>query len=559
MTLLNKGLRLTPDQTQIQLNNRLFETSAGTVFVTLKPDAPTVSPGMSTYTVNLLDPGSATAGYLKIAVKHLDILQATAGYSFVVTTLGNAPQTIETPKIGYDEEVTLGLSWNATNGQISYAIARADSLFNNSPTNPLNAFTTGVNPTVSGFAITNPPTTTDTFTAINDGQYAGFLNKVATYSTVMSNADLQRYALDPVNLPTANRVLMLDATALNAANRFDASVAEVQSITFGPAAASGVITVDGATTVVMAGDSAATVAEKVRASLADSTRFKPQLEKQKITFSANTAGTTFNVAGVAVTVTAADSAATIATAVKTALDANAFITGNAGRSIQNNGDGSLTVTFNSSDGDARSIAVDSLATTIKASVDTVQTYSATGTGRKVSVSGSTLSIELNPADLNPLDLTVTAGTTGVAITRPGAVNSHTQESRSFVPSSFAFVGTPVGEVQRFLVTTGADADGGTFTVAPSSGTAFTGGTATFAAGAASPRTIAETASAIATALKTANASNANVADVVAVGDAVEIRYKAIAGNVAPVAVLDSGTGTLGIVQTTQQYAQNLQG
>jgi hypothetical protein len=559
MTLLNKGLRLTPDQTQIQLNNRLFETSTGTLFVTLKPDAPTVSPGMSTYTVNLLDPGSATAGYLKIAVKHLDILQATAGYSFVVTTLGNAPQTIETPKIGYDEEVTLGLSWNATNGQISYAIARADSLFNNSPTNPLNAFTTGVNPTVSGFAITNPPTTTDTFTAINDGQYAGFLNKVATYSTVMSNADLQRYALDPVNLPTANRVLMLDATALNAANRFDASVAEVQSITFGPAAASGVITVDGATTVVMAGDSAATVAEKVRASLADSTRFKPQLEKQKITFSANTAGTTFNVAGVAVTVTAPDTAISIAGKVKAALDANAFITGNAGRSIQNNGDGSLTVTFNSSDNDARSIAVDSLATTIKASVDTVQTYSATGTGRKVSVSGSTLSIELNPADLNPLDLTVSTGTTGVALTRPGAVASHTQESRSFVPSSFAFVGTPVGEVQRFLVTTGADADGGTFTVAPSSGTAFTAGTATFAAGAASPRTIAETVSAIATALKTANTSNANVADVVAVGDAVEIRYKAIAGNVAPVAVLDSGTGTLGIVQTTQQYAQNLQG
>ena len=558
MTLLNKGLRLAPDQTQIQLNNRLFETSTGTVFVTLKPDAPTVSPGMSTYTVNLLDPGSATAGYLKIAVKHLDILQATAGYSFVVTTLGNAPQTIETPKIGYDEEVTLGLSWNATNGQISYAIARADSLFNNSPTNPLNAFTTGVNPTVSGFAITNPPTTTDTFAAINDGQYAGFLNKVATYSTVMSNADLQRYALDPVNLPTANRVLMLDATALNAANRFDASVAEVQSITFGPAAASGVITVDGATTVVMAGDSAATVAEKVRASLADSTRFKPQLEKQKITFSANTATTSFNVAGVAVTVGATDSAATIATAVKGALDGNAFITGNAGRSIQDNRDGSLTVTFNSSDGDARPIAVDSLATTIKASVDTEQTFSATGTGRKVSVSGSTLSIELNPADLNPLDLTVTEGKTGVALTRPGAVTFHNQESRSFVPSSFAFVGTPVGEVQRFLVTTGADADGGTFVVSPSSGAAFTQGTTTFA-NRATARTTAETASEIATALRAANVSNANVATVVAVGDAVEIRYRAIAGNVAPVTVTDTGTGILGPLQTTQQYAQNLQG
>lgn len=558
MTLLNKGLRLTPDQTQIQLNNRLFETPAGTVFVTLKPDAPTVSPGMSTYTVNLLDPGSNTAGYLRIAVKHLDILQATAGYSFVVTTLGNAPQTIETPKIGYDEEVTLGLSWNATSGQISYAIARADTLFNNSPNNPLNAFTTGVTPTVSGFTIATPPTTTDAFAAINDGKYAGFLNKVATYSTAMSNADLQRYALDPVNLPTTNRVLLLDATALNAANRYDASVAEVQSLTFGPAAASGVITIGGATTVVMAGDSAATVAEKVRASLADSNLFKPQLEKQKITFSANTAGTSFNVAGVAVTVLANDTPAAIATAVKGALDISTFITGNAGRSVQNNGDGSLTITFNNSDADARSIAVDSLATTIKASVDTVQTYSATGTGRKVSVSGSTLSIELNSADLNPLDLAVSTGTTGVAVTRPGTTANHTLESRSFSPSSFAFLGTPVGEVKRFLVTTGADADGGTFVVAPSAGTAFTQGTTTFASR-ATARTIAETASEIATALKTANASNANIADVVAVGDAVEIRYRPIAGNAAPLTVTDNGTGIGGVLQASQQYAQNLQG
>jgi hypothetical protein len=558
MTLLNKGLRLTPDETQIQLNNRLFETSTGTVFVTLKPDAPTVSPGMSTYTVNLLDPGSTTAGYLQIAVKHLDILQSTAGFSFVVTTLGSgAAQTIETPKIGYNEEVTLGLSWDATTGQISYTIARADAIFNNSPTNSLSAFTAGVSPTVSGLANS---TTTDTFAAINDGQYAGFLNKVATYSTAMSSADLQRYALDPVNLPTTDRVLLLDATALNAANRFDASVAEVQSLTFGSAAASGVITIGGATTVVMAGDSAATVAEKVRASLADSNLFKPQLEKQKITFSGTAAAGTLKVAGDSISLAANDTASAVAGKVKAWLDktnlasTSTFVTANAGRIVQDNGDGSLTITFNRSDGDARPISIDSGATTIKASVDTVQTYSATGTGRKVSVSGSTLSIELNPADLNPLDLAVSVGATGVSITRPSTTVSHTQESRSFSPSTFAFVGTPVGEVQRFLVTKGADASG-TFDVSPSTGTAFSTGTTTFAGA----RTIAETAAEIAAALKTANANNASVADVVAVGDAVEIRYNASAGNVAPIRVLDAGTGTLGIVQTTRQYAQNLLG
>ena len=562
MTLLNKGLRLTPDETQIQLNNRLFETSTGTVFVTLKPDAPTVSPGMSTYTVNLLDPGSTSAGYLQIAVKHLDILQATAGFSFVVTTLGSgAAQTIETPKIGYNEEVTLGLSWDATTGQISYTIARADAIFNNSPTNSLSAFTAGVSPTVSGLANI---TTTDAFAAINDGQYAGFLNKVATYSTAMSSADLQRYALDPVNLPTTDRVLLLDATALNAANRFDASIAEVQSLTFGPAAASGVITIGGATTVVMAGDSAATVAEKVRASLADSNLFKPQLEKQKITFSGTAVAGTLKVAGDGISLAANDTASAVAGKVKAWLDKTAagststFITANAGRIVQDNGDGSLTITFNRSDGDARPIAIDSGATTIKASVDTVQTYSATGTGRKVSTSGSTLSIELNPADLNPLDLAVSTGTTGVSITRPSTTLSHTQESRSFSPSTFAFVGTPVGEVQRILITKGADADGGTFDVSPSSGTAFTASTTTFA-GQASARTIAETASEIAAQLKTDNAINASVADVVAVGDAVEIRYNASAGNVADVEFTDTNTDTFGLVQTTRQYAQNLLG
>jgi hypothetical protein len=562
MTLLNKGLRLTPDETQIQLNNRLFETSTGTVFVTLKPDAPTVSPGMSTYTVNLLDPGSTSAGYLQIAVKHLDILQATAGYSFVVTTLGSgAAQTIETPKIGYDEEVTLGLSWDANTGQISYAIARADAIFNTSPTNSLSAFNAGVSPRVSGFANS---TTTDAFEPINDGKYSGFLNKVATYSTAMSDADLQRYALDPVNLPTTNRVLLLDATALNAANRFDASVAEVQSLTFGPAAASGVITIGGATTVVMAGDSAATVAEKVRASLADSNLFKPQLEKQKITFSGTAVAGTLKVAGDGVSLAAGDTASVVAGKVKAWLDKTAagststFITANAGRIVQNNGDGSLTITFNRSDGDARPIAIDSGTTTIAASVDTVQTYSVTGTGRKVSASGSTVSIELNPADLNPLDLAVSEGATGVSITRPSTTASHTQESRSFSPSTFAFVGTPVGEVQRILITTGADADGGTFDVSPSSGTAFTASTTTFA-GQASARTIAETASEIAAALKTANANNASVADVVAVGDAVEIRYNASAGNVADVEFTDNNTDTFGLVQTTRQYAQNLLG
>ena len=72
-------------------------------------------------------------------------------------------------------------------------------------------------------------------------------------------------------------------------------------------------------------------------------------KSETITFSpaaiASGTTTTLTVAGVAVTIAAGDSAAAVATKVKTTLDGNAFITSNPGRSIVNNGDGTLTLNW----------------------------------------------------------------------------------------------------------------------------------------------------------------------------------------------------------------------
>ncbi|UFS56045.1 flagellar hook-basal body complex protein [Comamonadaceae bacterium M7527] len=71
-----------------------------------------------------------------------------------------------------------------------------------------------------------------------------------------------------------------------------------------------------------------------------------------LTFGAATSAGDITVAGVAVTVVAGDTADQVATKVKTALDADAFITGTAGRSVTDNADGSITVNWVMADADA---------------------------------------------------------------------------------------------------------------------------------------------------------------------------------------------------------------
>jgi hypothetical protein len=676
MPTLNKGIKLTADSTVIELNNRVFETIRGTAFITIRPDVATAN-GM----VTLLDPGktpgaATDAGYIKVSINHVDKGLATAGFYWVVQTLGTAGQTINTlqsDRVSYGAESTLGLTYDATAGTLKFALNSVDTVF--TPTNN-TAFTAGVVPTVSGL---NSTTTTDAVQTIGIDKYSGFLSKIATYSSVFSSEDLKKYADDPTILPTKDQVLLLDATQLNAVSDVNNSVPEVQKLTFGAAAASGVITIDGsaglnngAKVVVTKGDSGATIAAKVQTALSESLLFKPQLEKQLVTFSPNTSpATSFLVAGVPVTVGAAtyetqsvtltnaiaadgpvsflgvptaalatganatitataitaakaailggpiaraagltdisnagavltltfggpggignvptlatspvsngitfgasadvitgvastDTALTTATAVKAALDASAFIRGASalGRSIVNNGDGSLTITYNSADGDAKPIVIDSKTTTVKASVDTVQTYNAAGAvGRAVTVDGASILITANAADQNLPDLLTTVGSTGVAITRPNLGGGvQTQEFTSFVPSTFDFEGAPLGEIQRMTFTTGAAAAGETLSFVIN-GVTQTAVVPANPLGNTVPYTTSATAAKIAELLTASIANLTNVDKVTASGDFVDVQFKSVAGNVADLTIPTVNVAKA-ILTTPQQFAQNLAG
>ena len=104
-------------------------------------------------------------------------------------------------------------------------------------------------------------------------------------------------------------------------------------------------------------------------------------EQQILAFSGAVSAGTFTVAGVSVAVAAGDSASTVAGLVKAALEADAFMTdaANAGRSIADNNDGSITVSFSLDDEDAASIVIageEDLG--IEAAGATLQTYSTGG-------------------------------------------------------------------------------------------------------------------------------------------------------------------------------------
>lgn len=88
-------------------------------------------------------------------------------------------------------------------------------------------------------------------------------------------------------------------------------------------------------------------------------------EVQTLTFGAASAAGTLTVAGVSVTLLGTETAAEVATKVKTALDASDYTTG---RSVADPGDGTLQITLAVSDNDAPDVAVDAGDTGVTSSV-----------------------------------------------------------------------------------------------------------------------------------------------------------------------------------------------
>jgi flagellar hook-associated protein 2 len=81
-------------------------------------------------------------------------------------------------------------------------------------------------------------------------------------------------------------------------------------------------------------------------------------ETQLLTFGAATASGDLTVAGVTVAVTNGDTAAEVAAKVRAALVGDAYITGNAGRSVTDNGDGTLSLAFSALDNNMLDVEID---------------------------------------------------------------------------------------------------------------------------------------------------------------------------------------------------------
>jgi len=554
MSLLNKGLRLIPGQTQIQLNNRLFETPVGSAVVTLRPDAPKGDGTGDTQEIPILDPGSDTSGYLRVSIKHLDVGMPAARYRFVITTLGatlDDHQPLETTDIAYGEEVTLGLSWNAHDGDkgtVSIAVARADQIHSAATTREVETFNhEDIQPTSSGLGSN---TTVDAPATIHGTEYAGFFNKLATYNVAMKNSDLQNYVLDPANLPTEGRVVFLDATQLVNASKIDNSLAEIQSLSFGTAPRSGVITVAGITTAVLRGDSGAIIAEKVRASLVANNLFKQQLTKQEITFGEGDFDSGEILIG-GERIPIVNSGSTIASQVKSELESATAFTG---RLIQENSDGSLLITFKPSDGDIKPLSVDSLGTRLHIGVDVVQRFNASGPGPKLTVNGNRLDIQFSPSDWDPIDLDTNPGGTGVTINKLSSAPDHYYETRSFTPSQFSFMGTPVGEVVRLIVTKGAQSDS-SVEISERDGTPRSFDLS----GLNDELSSEQTAEKIAQAIKDFFGLDDRVIGIDTLDDTVEIRFSPSAKNLWRDMSIEPIGDFEYIDQVVQRYAQNLQG
>ena len=547
MATLDRGIQ-PPSSTQITLNNRLFESDKGSLLATFWPDSPAAS---LHGTDKLLFGG--TGGYLDVFIAHN---ADGSGYKIKIVTNGTVPVTKQVPESGsfdYKNEITLGVVYDTTLGSLK-AAASLDPDQNPVVSNIPDA-TLGI---VFDGATIGVVTATDARESIGLDDYSGFISKVFTYSTTMDDDSLLGFLESPATWPEPDRVHTLDLTNLTSISRIDATQPSTQTLVFSGAPNTGVITIDGVEVDVTANTSAANVAKAVAATLSSSPVFATQVEKQTITFEVNGVGaSTLTLGGV--------SGITGATALLLAADAkdkleeegSAFMVAHPGSRIVNNGDGSITITYSSTDGPSSNgnpsplsiIATGDYA----ASVKTTQLFQAIGTGRKVVydevAAPNAVSITFNSADgVTPL-MSSSAAAEGFKFS-PGStgVSISVSETTAAIPSIFQFDKTPVTAIQRITVTSEADTStNATITVEGSTLTAALSS--------------ADTISGLVDDLVAASANltgNILISDFIDDGDSVLINFASSAGQT--LAVFDgSAAGTNAFVIFDQEYAENTRG
>jgi hypothetical protein len=533
-TTLNKGIRL-PSDVNITLNNRLFEDEKGTLLFTFRPDEPSSAINGD----RLLLGSGDDKGFINVYLSH-----ESSGYRVKVVSNGSNVSTVISPTdlIDYKQEVTIGVVYDSTIGDLKLLVSSE-----------------GMSPVDNGsdstgfFSNTNVGLSSDRDSSSSIGlqDFTGFIGRLATYDSEIDDVALAGFVNDPSSWPADNRVHYLDAANLVRLSQVDASRPSEQELTFGAAQSSGVITVDNVEVFINRGDSGATVAQKVGKALSESPVFRTQVEKQTITFEV---GSSSGILIAGVSAGPAATASALATNVVEELEKeeNDFIKDEDGnlRSIVNNGDGSITITYTAKDEDADPVSITS-SSGATATMETTQLYSASGQGRVVTVDGDKVSIRFNTADgdipllaagSSSVGPKFSAGATGVSI--------NARETKPYIPSEFQFSRDPVSQIQRITLTKDPDVDGPI--------TFGTAGATLLTVSLASADTVLTAVDDIvgASATLTALASFDEVNDG---GDTVLIKLNPSAGAHDLLLVDGSAAGTMAVVQIDQQYAENTRG
>jgi hypothetical protein len=602
MPTLNRGVRL-PSDAEIYLNNSLFETHQGTLLFTFRPDDPSVT---ATTVVDLFA-GATAAERVKLQLVH----DASGdGYQIRASSNGTTGHiSVDGPNtlLSYEEEVTIAVRYDdgdtSGNGFIQLIVNRVDPVTGASTTSQVSQ--TGSTDFAANLTegATAPSTALATPAVFGLDDYQGFISKLATYDQMLDEVTVNQYVTHSVSWPTANLVHFLDLTSLSRSAQLVSNQPEVQVLKFGPPAQSGTVYVDGVPVEIRkeVDTTGAAVAQKVFDALSASPEFTRQLFKQKIVFeptAASVLGATIKIGdATAVPIPAGFTSTLAAETLQDMLAATGYATDAVGtpRSfVLNSAENSITVTFTDYDSATTGIGLTKpgitfstgvpATTKVLGNVNTLQSYSATGSGKALLLSGDTVSITFSPLDgIGPgyttsadiQDFTVTNATpalnvgpvwdpesTGVVISRASetASASNLVPSIKAIPSTFQFLQTAVGEVQKLIVTK-PSAAANSFTVT----VPYSGGTEAVAV---TPPSATATPAEIAAAIKIALDANANVtgamtggaSGITVNGDTVTLNFLPSLSNVATTLFTDTNTsGTNISVVTNREYASNTRG
>jgi len=602
MSSLNRGVQL-PSDAEIYLNNNLFETNEGTLLFTFRP----ADPGVSVQTITSLFAGSTSAERIK-----LELIHDASGDGYQIRassnhTSGNISVDGPNDLLSYSEEITIAVRYDdgstSGNGFIQLIVNRVDSVTEaNVTTQVSQAGNTNFSANLTEGA-TAPSTALATPAVFGLSNYTGFLSKLATYDQMLDEVVVNQYVTHSVSWPTANLVHFLDLTSLSRSTQVVSNQPEVQVLKFGPPAQSGTVYVDGVAVEIRKGTdiTGAAVAQKVFDALNASPEFTNQLYKQKIIFeptAASVLGATIKIGeATAVPIPATFSSTLAAETLQDILADTDYASDAEGtpRSFQlNSAENSITVTFTDYDSATTGIGVskpgitlstgDPSITKVLGNVNTLQNYSATGAGRTLALSGDTVSVTFSPVDglgsgyvaaadvpnfaATNADPTQNIGpvwdpeSTGVVISRASETASSTNLVPSVLatPSTFQFLQSPVGEVQKLIVTSPSSAATSFTLTIPHSG----GNQAILV----TPPSLTATPSEIATKIKGTLDSNTNVtsamtdgADGITVnGDTVTLNFLPSLGNAATTLFVDTNnSGSNVSIVTSREYASNTRG